>query len=244
MLRPVDSPSAALPSQLSNPRRIGKIAELEGLRGILAWWVVISHLLLSAGINRQKWHGIFSAFYYNFVPVDVFIILSGLVVFLLLDQQQVTYRQFILRRFFRLYPVYLPCLILGGVGYWLTTTLSPEVLAGREPANFTERWQAIYSDIWIHLGSHLTMLHGMIPPRILPYSATSLLYPAWSISLEWQFYLIAPLLFRWVTGSAIRFWGMGVLLIAAEFWGLRMDTYHPPSFLPLKLSFFGIGAIT
>ena len=47
-----------------------KIKALEGLRGVMAWWVVIGHVSLTAGwqlplIDR------------NTLPVDVFILLSG-----------------------------------------------------------------------------------------------------------------------------------------------------------------------
>jgi peptidoglycan/LPS O-acetylase OafA/YrhL len=40
----------------------------------------------------------------------------------------------------------------------------------------------------------LTLLHGTISNHILPASSYMFLGPAWSLSLEWQFYLIAPLI--------------------------------------------------
>jgi peptidoglycan/LPS O-acetylase OafA/YrhL len=37
------------------------------------------------------------------------------------------------------------------------------------------------------------MLHGVVPNSILPHAAIALLVPAWSLSLEFQYYLVAPL---------------------------------------------------
>jgi peptidoglycan/LPS O-acetylase OafA/YrhL len=44
-----------------------------------------------------------------------------------------------------------------------------------------------------HLLSHVTMLHGLIPNPLFPDAGLTILGQAWSISIEWQFYLIAPL---------------------------------------------------
>jgi peptidoglycan/LPS O-acetylase OafA/YrhL len=78
-----------------------------------------------------------------------------------------------------------------------------------------------------HLLAHLTLLFGLIPTKILPQGTATLLAPAWSITLEWQYYLVAPLLafaIRQTTGIFIlgligcgdvyysRYWDNGFLL--------------------------------
>ncbi len=34
----------------------------------------------------------------------------------------------------------------------------------------------------------------MVPENVMPFAGTAFLGPAWSLSLEWQFYLVAPVL--------------------------------------------------
>lgn len=56
--------------------------------------------------------------------------------------------------------------------------------------------------------AHIPLIHGLIPPSALPDAAAAFLGRAWSISTEWQFYLIAPqavaaLLYHYVEAPAI-----------------------------------------
>lgn len=67
-----------------------KIGALEGLRGVMAWWVVLGHVSLTLGwklplIDR------------NTLAVDVFIFLSGFVITSLVDRKHEAYRPYIIR---------------------------------------------------------------------------------------------------------------------------------------------------
>jgi peptidoglycan/LPS O-acetylase OafA/YrhL len=96
-------------------------------------------------------------------------------------------------------------------------------------------------DLAAQIAVHVPMLHGAIPETWLPNAAGAFLMPAWSISLEWQFYLIAPL--------AFALWRRGPLGIAA--WcalaavAFATRGLWPPfgfdAFLPLRLHLFTIG---
>ena len=93
-----------------------------------------------------------------------------------------------------------------------------------------------------HVLLHLTMLHGMVPNNLLNVSQWALLPVAWSISLEWQFYVVAPavlLLFRRTAGAALV-----VLLTAAGLWSYGrgyLGDFQSPSFLPGAAEFFLLG---
>jgi len=82
--------------------------------------------------------------------------------------------------------------------------------------------------------AHLTMLHGAVPDQILPGSSITYLPPAWSISVEWQFYLVAPFLFAFLKRPGSRL--VLLLLLLVEVRVLCMAQGFGPSLLP-KLTF-------
>jgi peptidoglycan/LPS O-acetylase OafA/YrhL len=67
---------------------------------------------------------------------------------------------------------------------------------------------------WAHAAAHLVMLHGAISNSILPFSQYAFNSPGWSLSLEWQFYLIAPLVIMFARSRAGIAWlDLGLLAI-------------------------------
>jgi len=82
----------------------------DSLRGLMAFWVVLAHTFMTFDLFLPKSLGkVLNVAY----AVEVFIILSGFVIFLLLDKKHESYRHFITRRFFRLFPVYWVLLIIA-----------------------------------------------------------------------------------------------------------------------------------
>ena len=83
------------------------LASLESLRGLLALWVLIAHVtarVISEG-TISKAHA--QAPLEPLLPVYVFMILSGFVIFSLLQREQESYGVFVVRRIFRLAPLFL-----------------------------------------------------------------------------------------------------------------------------------------
>lgn len=139
----------------------GRIDELDGLRGLLALWVALSHIFSWCGFanvpdtvsipHRVKL--LWTQFAYAPGAVDTFIILSGFVISYLLHSRPQSYRQFMIGRFFRIYPVYLICLLMGlAMIYW-----EPFVLR-QAPWHRTEYFDWVrpvadsqLGNIWVHL---------------------------------------------------------------------------------------------
>lgn len=225
---------------------VSHVRELDGLRGILATWVAVSHVICLTGNSGAAWaapawvqHAWFT-FITAQVAVSVFIILSGFAISALLDRG-VSAGAFMRNRFWRIYPVYLVCLALGASATPLYDTLldmapwaSTRYYVGLSAIHASEQSAPL-----THLLAHLTLLNGAIPAEMLPSAVGTFLPPAWSITLEWQYYLAAiPI------AAALRS-VRGVLLIAAAsiagdltsaYWASPMA-----AFLPAKLPLFVIG---
>lgn len=214
----------------------GTIAEFEGLRGILALWVVFGHWATSITLSlrplRQN--------LWDVQAVDVFIILSGFVITLLLHRAPTDYRRYITRRWFRIAPVYLTVLLVAAwllpvTGAILEQAPVGEMSAVRQGIN-TETQANFWSDLlW-----HLTMLHGLVPLAERHYAAYAFVGQAWSISLEWQFYLLAPLFLALVRRVREPVALLGLLALSG---GLMVSgAYFSPAFLGNKLPLFALGA--
>lgn len=224
-----------------------RLPELEGLRGFLSWWVVVCHALTHSGYSIDTLGRGWRLLAHGDYAVDVFIILSGFVIHKLWHDSREPYRVFIARRFLRLWPAYIVCLI-GSVAlrpFLFEAVIHPPLgdpaLAARRVLTF----QSETAHYWTHLATHVPMLQSTIPETRLPSSAVALLGPAWSISLEWQFYLVAPLIFAALTRGRAVAWSV-FAIVAGLGWLAR---YSPPlsvwfpmeAFLPQKLLLFAIG---
>lgn len=232
-----DAPPAA-----NKPARVD---ELDGLRGLLALWVAVSHMLAWTGHWENPLPGRLAGPWEVFVSADpavsTFIILSGFAISFLIHHRHQSYVSFMRGRVFRIYPVYLFCLALG-IG---TSFLVPSILAAASwKQTIYFEWLQMFSD-WEksafakHVFWHLTLLNGVLTKSYLPGANGTLLAPAWSITLEWQYYLVAPFIARGVRSS------LGLLAIGAVAWlGV---TYSQPwqntqlSFMPSNLPLFLIG---
>lgn len=236
--------SFELPKQIVTIKRI---VEFEGLRGLLAWWIVLGHFLQRSGYHAVSTLPPLTGWMIQGrYAVDVFIILSGFVITLVLDtQSHKTYLQFLIERFFRLFPVYI-------VSFFVAILLQPLNIfiftygkwhAPEFAAKVLRQAQQSYDYLIPHLIAHVSLLHGAIPNQVLPSSNIAFLTPAWAVSLEWQFYLIAPALI-WVIRRSLS---MAILAFAFLLLSKRLFvdwSFGNQSFLPLKFEFFTIGIVS
>ncbi|HVZ99021.1 MAG TPA: acyltransferase [Caulobacterales bacterium] len=223
-----------------------RFAAIEGLRAWLAWAVVFSHLAQTLSMEALGGHWKLMEDGGE-VAVYVFIVISGFVITGLVVDKQESWPRYILRRAFRIFPA-----------YWVAWALALAVLPFALAALAHEPWLAApgatYDDLlrgWNgamrahalpeHL-LHATLLSGVVADSVWPYAANAVLGPAWSLTLEWQFYLVAPLLIWLLRSKHGRL--PAVLAIALGAYGFQeqwFGHYNLPTFLPGAAYVFLIG---
>jgi peptidoglycan/LPS O-acetylase OafA/YrhL len=221
---------------------------IEGLRGWLAWTVVLAHLAYASGIYT---HGIGQRLGNAGSPaVIVFIIVSGFVIAHLITERPESYRIYLLRRFMRVFPLFAVTCVIGYFAYDVDAATLTKVSYAADPGFFFGSYisRIAASDhryFWLHILAHLAMLHGAIADKLLPFSQVAFNGPGWSLSLEWQFYLLAPLAILAVRrrqGLVQIALAVCVMEFAARA-GL-FGSFLQPSFLPQAAGYFAIGLAT
>jgi peptidoglycan/LPS O-acetylase OafA/YrhL len=221
---------------------------LDGVRAWLAWSIVVFHMILLTAAD--EWQPILSkAEILGQVRVPCFLIISGFVITHLLLEKKESYFPYIARRFLRIYPLYIFCLTLGIFATYLHLTAFADHPWGNylpQPDIMREELAGSHGSVFgLHLLTHLTMTHGMISDAVLPGSQYMFLGPAWQVSLEWQFYMLAPLILlglRTRRGQTIL-----ALLTVVGFAAFRrgwFGVFDDPSFLPGAGIYFATGIAT
>ena len=214
------------------------VREFEGLRGLMALWVVIGHWATSVPLSFAP----LPPKLYNAYAVDVFIMLSGFAIFTMMEQKRESYLPYITRRAMRIFPVYLFFLAVS----FVLQPLAQQAFATGFPAYMQDRRVEIAANSltywWQHLLAHITLLHGLIPNRILPDTDFAFLGQAWSLSIEWQFYLLAPFLLLLVRerNRIVSTVAVALLVLLSIIISRRLGV----GFIGQKLHLFGIGIAT
>lgn len=215
----------------------------------MALWVAVDHALRNAGF--LKGNSLLMLLIDGGLAVKVFMIVSGFVITHLLITAQEGYRVYLTRRFLRLFPVYAICCAAGWAISGLTLEYASSVAWADAPdwlgyrTDALRQFQELQSRFTPHLLAHLTMLHGAIPYEWLELSDQTFLVPAWSISLEWQFYLVAPLVFSSLR-SPIRLSALFATTLVACFLYRQgmLGMYGKDSIIVGSFGWFAIGILS
>ncbi|HET6610027.1 MAG TPA: acyltransferase, partial [Rhodopila sp.] len=210
---------------------------LDGLRGVLAVYVLLGHTAPFARL--PDW--IQSAVSHGAAAVDLFFALSGLVIVQSLDRAGGRVRPFLLARAGRIFPVFLPVFVVAvaieplSCGFdampWLPWTSPAHSIC-------VDGWPAA----WLpEIVAHLTMTHGLFPWAVLPDVWVSFLGSAWSLSAEWQFYLLAVLVPRRRLVAVLL-----SLALAGTAWRLfgPAEWQFSRAFLPNQAHYFALGVVS
>ena len=212
---------------------------LDGLRGVLAVYVMAGHMAPFARLPEWVQRGLS----HGGAAVDVFFMLSGLVILRSLQSHRFAAGPFLKARVTRIFPVYLAMLAAGIAVQAIPASLAEMPWIGADsPAHGI--WESGWPRDWpARIAAHLTMTHGLFPDGILPDVWVSFLGAAWSLSTEWQFYLLVLLSGRAGLPSARMPWAFLALAGA----GLAWDWFCPDvwrfsrAFLPNKAQYFALG---
>ena len=212
---------------------------LDGLRGLLATYVLVSHMaaftVLPAWLTAPFTHG--------GAAVDVFFILSGTVVLRSLEGIGFDRGRFLGARAARIMPAFLVVFTLA-----VAVQPLPTALVGMPWVAADDAGRAMWSTGWprnwaVEIGAHLTMLHGLFPEGVLPGAWVSFLGAAWSLSTEAQFYgvmaLAAPALRRRRNMERV-FLGLAAAGLAWR-WMTPEGWQFSRAFLPNKAQYFALG---
>lgn len=205
-----------------------RLDSIDVLRGIAAFSVALYHIwghdggyaFPSIGVVPQTLHPSFfdyiiSPFRWGYLGVSLFLVLSGFCIHLPYarkKQEKGDYsfrvRGFFARRIWRLYPAYIVAVVGTAVVLWVAQGF-PSLKIGDRMAIPT------FADVV----GHLTMAHGFIEDQF--YSIVSVF---WSLSLEFQLYLLYPLfLFLFRKMGTLR--AVVLLTIVSALWRYCAITY-------------------
>ncbi|MEK5166374.1 acyltransferase [Paenibacillus sp. FSL R5-0527] len=193
---------------------------LDGLRFWFAMWVVLDHFYAFLGGNN------FFSFPYSWtllngaVPVDGFITITGFLMMYHYVQRQAqepyhyppTIWKFWLRRLYRLYPLYVIAILAAFIFNDQLVAAKHEILkffTGDVITGFNMPY-GHYQPGLKNLLSNLAFTHGFYAEF-----AVGFLDPAWSLSLEMQFYFVFPFLYACFFAAERRIRWVGLLIPAA-----------------------------
>ena len=205
-----------------------RIPELDGLRGLAILLVVFHHYLsgrlrpignpIADFINRAStlsWSG-----------VDLFFVLSGFLIGgILLDQRHTEhyFKTFYLRRACRIFPLYF---------LWLILFI---ILDRMFSSSFHQHWQSdIFYARYPNWAYALFLQNFFIAQRQL--FGPHWLGTTWSLAIEEQFYLLAPLLMRFLPLRKLPYVLVSIILLVPL---LRLYSYlyHPTLFVYVLLPY-------
>jgi peptidoglycan/LPS O-acetylase OafA/YrhL len=161
------------------------VAQIDGLRGIAILLVVLFHYAMSHHSFDDRHPGLFLQIsQVGWMGVDLFFVLSGFLItgILLETKSQPNYfRNFLVRRFLRIWPLYYLTLLLFLVALPLAFGKVPDELRGMHD---NQAW------FWLYAANWLFASQG-------GFEGTSGGY-FWSLAVEEQFYLVWPLVVYWL----------------------------------------------
>jgi peptidoglycan/LPS O-acetylase OafA/YrhL len=164
--------------------------EVDGLRGLLALYVLLTHTMpwvpLPVVLTSPLAHGE--------AAVDLFFVLSGLVIAAWVEHFDYRAAPFLIARMARIFPAFLPVFALAVIVQPVAIDFTALPWIGPTGGAHELRSDGWPPDWSARIAAHLVMLHGLFLVGVLPDVWVSFLGSAWSLSTEFQFYALVALI--------------------------------------------------
>jgi len=206
----------------------GRIPALDGLRGAAILLVVVWHYFYFYPDPNHHPANLLPKIYVYFERciaigwsgVDLFFVLSGFLIggiLLEVRTSHLYFKTFYLRRFFRIIPVYY-----AWIGIYLLLLLA--FVFAKHPNSLGE------PKVWYEIGAQFVFFQNL---GIIHYSGLGAgwFVSTWSLAVEEQFYLVAPLTVRWF--SSMAFLRLLVCVVVVTPFVRLLVHYHFPATLSL-----------
>jgi len=151
---------------------------------------------------------------------------------------------YFVRRACRIVPAYYVALLLGILLNGIATDNLRRLPSGTIGEGYVPILETGSARMWLDAPLHFLFLHGLIPATLLPALPYTLLGVAWSLSLEFQFYFVAPALIASCRRCPTLLGLLGVAVIIATLYAGKIMAVFSNAFLPAKAIFFLVGAIS
>jgi peptidoglycan/LPS O-acetylase OafA/YrhL len=208
---------------------------LNAARAFAALWVLVAHVTLIGG--RPVY-----LLSQGYLAVECFIFISGFLMMLLLARERTlnlsSALRFYTRRFFRIAPSFYFAIALYVIfrGFYIENLARCSAAFASGPE---------IPGLGLEVGWRSILWNALFAHGFWPDEATKIFGPAWSLSLEMQFYLVAPI-WAWFLRKR-PFFAIGLYFavnaIADVLWGVYfrqglLANFWFPSFLPNRLFLF------
>ena len=174
-----------------------KVVKLEAIRGFVAIYVVIHHLILFTTIYSTTPKFLKLLFRFGREAVLIFFLLSGFVICLSMQKNKKdNFYQYFKKRFLRIYPILIMTFLLSTIVFWLND------------------YQFSLIDTKNLVGNLLQFQRMEDEPgfKLQPFLNN---YPLWSLAYEWWFYMLFFPLFHLLTKNFGHLKEKGMYVILA-----------------------------
>lgn len=218
-----------------------RVPELDGLRGLAILLVLVFHYVSQQGMATP---GSAPALLQRFVimgwsGVDLFFVLSGFLIGgILMDAREspTYFKPFYVRRFFRIIPIYY---------LWIFLYLGLIGVAGAEVTRLSN--SGIRPPINFGVYGHFLFLQNIVDSSFSGIAGAWFGH-LWSLAVEEQFYLVAPLVVRFVNAHLLKRILVGVILGAPLFrlfllWVLHVPSSYLTVLMPSRADALAVGML-